>query len=112
MDQNLFFDGSKTNSVNKICFLLTKFDGSKNTILLFLMDQNNKICYFDGSKYQITDFVGTCFPGTKFVILLFCYFDGSNNKITEIYNLTREPGDPTKNDGGQLIGHPFPALRL
>ena len=50
MDQNLLFDGSKTNFVNKICFLLTKFDGSKNKILLFLMDQNNKICYFDGSK--------------------------------------------------------------
>ena len=59
MDQNQItkFDGSKfviLMDQNKFCdqhlFLLTKFDGSKVSKFIILMDKNNKIYYFDGSK--------------------------------------------------------------
>ena len=59
MDQNKItkFDGSEfvilmdqNKFVNKICFLLTNYDPSKVSKFVILMDQDNKICYFDGSK--------------------------------------------------------------
>jgi len=87
MDQNLLFDGSKTNFVNKICFLLTKFDGSKHQNLLLLMDQNNKICYLEQNLMDQNNKNKICSgPTSRQQNLLFCYFvilmdQKQNNKI-------------------------------
>ena len=49
--------------------LLTKFDGSKEQDFVILMNQNNKISYFDESNLLFYYFVTFCNK-----ILLLCYF--------------------------------------